>query len=243
MHISNLYKVLFFLAVFLIITECTPYYYAPNMHNVPLFQGKNEFRLDFSGSTGQEYSGYEVQTAIAPTDNFGIMLNGFKVKKEDNYDNRWGKGYLIEGAIGTFLPVDKHSIFEFYGGMGYGSVENGYNDQSSSILNFNRFFIQPSIGFTSNYFDMAISSKLCGLKYNNIKLHGNIESDDLENITYINQHPFSILFEPAFTLRCGWKYLKIQFQMGFSKNLSNPELKQEKLNMNLGLYLNFKSGK
>ena len=232
-----------FLAVLLILTGCTPYYYAPNMHNVPLFQGKNEFRLDFSGSTGHEYSGYEVQTAVAPADHFGIMLNGFRVKKDNNINDRWGKGYLVEGAIGTFIPWDKHSIFEIYGGMGYGNIENGYNDQSSSLLDFNRIFIQPSVGFTSEYFDLAISSKICGLKYNNIKLHGNIESDDLENITYINQHPLSILFEPAFTLRTGWKYLKIQFQMGFSRNLNNPDLKQENLNMNLGLYLNFSSGK
>jgi len=47
---------------------------------------------------------------------------------------------------------------------------------------------------------------------------------------------YSILFEPAITLRAGFKYAKMQAQFGFSSNLNNPDLIQEKWYISLGMF-------
>ena len=68
----------------IILTGCTHYYYAPNVQNVPLFTGKNEFRL--SGQFGytvwdlielgdQQTTCIDLQSAYSLTNNIGLMIN------------------------------------------------------------------------------------------------------------------------------------------------------------------------
>ena len=226
------------LTVFLMLTAgCTHYYYAPNMHNVPLFQQKEELHLNLSGSAGNEFSAGELQAAYAPADHFGIMVNGFLVDRKQNTEDEYGRGYLVEGGAGTFVLLDSNLIFESWLGLGYGKVENGYGNASASVLQFNRYFFQPSLGYTSDYFDFAVSLRFSGLRYNDIRLTGTLVQRDHDEIEYINRNPFSLIIEPAFTLRVGWEYLKFQGQFGYSRNITNPELKQEELNLNVGLYI------
>ena len=217
--------------------SCTHYYYAPNMHNVPLFQQKEELHMDLSGSMGNEFTAFEIQAAFALTDNIGIMGNGFVVDRERGVlTDEYGRGYLIEGGAGTFVPLKNDVVFETYFGLGFGKVENGYDNGTTSKLDFNRYFLQPSIGYTSDFLDIALSLRLCGLRYNDIHFTGILDQDDQDQIQYINRNPFSVLIEPAITLRGGWEHVKFQVQLGYSGNITNPDLLQEDLNANVGIY-------
>jgi hypothetical protein len=220
------------------ISSCTHYYYAPNMHNVPLLQQKEEFHLDLSGSMGDEFTGFEVQAAFSLTDNIGIIGNGFVVDRErEILADDYGRGHIIEGGAGAFVPLKNNMVFETYAGLGFGKVENGYGYGATSRLNFNRYFLQPSIGYTSDIFDLALSLRLSGLRYNDIHFTGILEQNDQDHIQYISRNPFSILIEPAVTLRGGWEYLKFQLQLGYSENITNPDLVQEDLNASIGVYI------
>ncbi|MBN2214109.1 MAG: hypothetical protein JW723_07685 [Bacteroidales bacterium] len=220
-----------------LLSSCTHYYYAPNMHNVPLFQQKEEFHLDLSGSLGNEFTGFEVQAAFSLTDNIGIMANGFVVDRErDLYPDEYGRGHLIEGGAGAFVPLHTNIVFETYFGVGLGKVENGYDTGITSKLNLNRYFFQPSLGYTSDLIDIAVSLRLSGLRYNDIRLTGTLEQEDQDQIRCISKNPFSVLVEPAITLRGGWEHVKFQLQLGFSGNETNRDLLQEHINLNFGLY-------
>jgi hypothetical protein len=236
--VMNIIKASLFLILFSLMISCTHYLYAPNMHNVPLFQQKEEFHLDLSGSMGNEFTAFEVQGAFSLTDNIGIMANGFIVDRErgELFPDEYGRGHLIEGGAGAFLPLDHNMVFETFFGLGLGKVEHGYETGVTSMLNVNRYFLQPSVGYTSDFVDLAISLRFSGLRYNDIHLTGILEEDDQEQIQYAVRNPFSLLIEPAVTLRCGWEHVKFQLQVVFSENLKNPDLLQEHLNFNFGLY-------
>jgi hypothetical protein len=220
-----------------IVSSCTHYNYVPNMHNVPLFQQKEEFHLDLSGSVGNEFSAFEVQAGFSLSDNFAVIGNGFFHDADRQmFNDEYCRGHIIEGGAGAFVPMKDNMVFESYFGVGFGKIENGFDDDATTKLDFNRYFIQPSLGYTSDFLDFAVSLRLSGLRYNDIHFTGDLDTDDMDQIQYINRNPFSILVEPALTLRAGWEHIKFQLQFGYSINTTNPDLLQEDLNASIGMY-------
>ena len=63
-----------------------------------------------------------------------------------------------------------------------------------------------------------------------------MNNDALYYVDTIAQNKVSNLFEPALTLRGGWKNVKLQLQLSFSKNLSHSNLRFEKSNVSLGFF-------
>jgi len=234
----NTVKISGIIILLFLTSSCYHYYYAPNMHNVPLFQQKEELHLDLSGSMGNEFTAFEVQAAFSVADNFALMGNGFMLNRnwDDLIPEDYNRGHLIEGGAGTFVNLDHDMVFEAYTGLGFGKIENGYENSTTSKLSFYRYFLQPSVGYTSDFMDVAVSLRLSGLRYNDIQFTGILEQDDQDQILYINRNPFSILVEPAVTLRGGWEQTKFQLQLGYSENVMNPDLIQERLNINFGIY-------
>lgn len=225
------------LILLFVMSSCTHYYYVPNMQHVPLFQQKEEFHLDLSGSAGNEFSAFEVQTGFSVANNVAIIANGFFHDADrEMFNDEYCRGHLIEGGAGAFVPLQNNMVFETYFGVGFGRIENGYDNDAKSKLNFNRYFAQPSIGYTSDFLDLALSLRFSGLRYNDIHYSGTLYQDDQDQIQYINRNPFSILIEPALTLRGGWEHIKFQLQLGYSENLSNPDLLQEDMNASFGIY-------
>ena len=219
------------------LSSCSHYYYAPNSHNVPLFQEKKEARISVAASGGDEFEGIEVQSAYSITNNVGVMVNGFVVQPQEG--SEWGKGNLIEAGIGFFKPLGKNFVFETYGGFGQGSVTNKYRI-GESTFKFSRYFVQPSIGFTTPWFDIAASVRICELSYLQLD-NNNTNSLDKAELDYIKDNKTSLLFEPALTIRGGWKYIKGQMQVGLSQNLTNPDFQQEEFNVNIGVYFTIAS--
>lgn len=214
-------------------TSCVHYYYAPNAHNVPLLKQKGDTKMTLAISGGDEFTGFEAQVATAVSEKFGVIGNFIYARGDSETDNYAdsGSGYLFEVGAGYFKPIGRKFVFETYGGLGLGSVSNKY-DPGTSKVKFTRIFLQPTIGFTTKGFDIALSSRFAGLNYHSIDSN----SYDDYDLEYIRDHKFSFLFEPALTIRGGWEETKIQLQYVISKNLSNPSLSQEKSNLSIGLF-------
>lgn len=216
-------------------SSCVHYYYAPNAHNVPLFHEKEEVKLAGIKSYGSYHEGTEFQSVFSITDKIGIIGNSYTAQGGNKKKNNYGEGSYYEAGCGYFKPVLEKFVFETYGGIGLGNVENRYEDYGYSNLDYNKYFLQPSFGFTSKYFETALSVRFCGLYYN--KIVDNTIQDNKENVEYIKNNKFSYLFEPALTYRFGWKYIKIQVQYVFSINMNYPEFPMDNTNLNIGLYL------
>lgn len=223
------------------LSGCYSLYYAPTAHNVPMFKEKNEARISaaysiVSDGTGENpIEGFEIQSAFAAGKHFAIMVNGFKAHSTEDVES-YSAGYrhqkvnLIEFGAGYFKPFHKNKlVVEAYGGLGVGQFKNRYIDEydpsytTNSSVNFKRIFVQPSIGYSSDYFGVAFSMRLALLKY-----------DQKPEIDLGTSY---FLVEPCFTIRAGWKGLKFQSQIQLSNNVTDPGFPQHRLNFNTGICL------
>lgn len=232
----------FLISAGLLMSSCSHYYYVPGAQNVPLFRDKNELRLSGSYGVGLETEGINIQAAYALTDKIGIMTDFISAKAGNPYDHNYGKGNYFDGAVGYFKPLDKYGVFEIYGGLGRGDQyhEYGsfYNNQSTgnADLSFTKLFIQPSFGFTSDYFDIALSTRLSRISFNILEnnISGNTDSYNKLSALSDKSHLF---LEPGITLRAGWKSVKVQVQAVYSRYLNNPRLYiGEEYHISLGFY-------
>lgn len=221
---------------------CTHYYYVPPTQNVPLFREKNEVRItaNVSDDVG---TGVDIQAAYAMTDKFAVMTSFSSVK--DEYEDDLGKGNYFDLALGYYKPLHKNLVFEIYGGFGSSSQNhkygyyNGGSTGTESDLSFVKFFLQPSLGYTSNGFDVAVTAGLSNVMFREIHNRASHGSAPYEEVNLISQNKSSLLFEPSLTLRGGWKYAKLQAQIMYSKNLSHSELAFFSYRSSLGLTFAF----
>lgn len=226
------------------ISSCSHYYYAPNSNFTPLFTEKNEVSLNLHGSLGGEHGGGEFQGAYALGEHLGVMGSIFSATGEegssgsedsryDKEDTEAGEGTYYEAALGYFTALNKDdkyrkAVFEIYGGLGKGNVSNTFGAYRSVENSFTKLFVQPSLGYKSKAFDIAFSGKLSMV---NVALKGNstgqsIDQTDLKAIHFIEDHPQSLMWEPALVAQVGWTPIKLKMQLTGSRNLTHPEYPQ-----------------
>lgn len=220
-------------------SSCTHYYYMPNVQNVPLFREKNEVRATIASGGGAETSTTEIQVAHAVTNNFAVMTNFMAAKGGDKADRSWARGSYIDAGVGYYKTISEFGVFEIYGGLGSSNQHHEYGSSSSvngtADLHFNKLFLQPSFGFTFRAFDIALSARLSRVTFG--RIDNNITNDiEFDYVDSISRNRNSLLFEPALTIRGGWKHVKIQLQFVTSKNLSHPNLRFETQTLSIGLF-------
>ncbi|MCC7028830.1 MAG: hypothetical protein IT257_00895 [Chitinophagaceae bacterium] len=218
-------------------SACSPKYYVPNTQNVPLLTKRGELNLSAAGNAKQ----LEVQGAFALTQRIGIMANAalFIPKSENNGND--GHGSLGEVGAGYFLPIANHFIFEAYGLVGYGGMENdmpgtvtAYPTTTGKLnANILRLALQPNIGFKSKYFHAAISSRLVSVNYSRIR--GSLTYNNIDQAAYLQSNKSLFMAEPAITLRGGLQHIKLQVQLSGSYNLTEADFLQETALLSLGL--------
>ncbi len=230
-------KTILFLSLIILATSCKVMY-VPNMVNVPLFKEKNEFRGTVSLS--------DYQFAYAPIKNIGLMANGYvRNSSFTNLANYSTSRNLFEGGVGYFKPLNEGFVFETYavGGVGNLNYNNSDTYNSNTTNNkysagFTRFFIQPSIGYTNDFVDIAFSTRIVQLGFNSVKYDG-YTAQDLEKEEILNLDKTKYYFiEPTFTIRLGYKWCKIHLQAIYSNKVNIEPLNYQKFTMNFGLHIN-----
>ncbi len=221
---------------------CNPKYYTPNTQNVPLLTEKGETNLTLSGNGNQ----VEFQVAHALSEGFAFKANGGLFIPSDLDNGNGGSGKFLELGGGYFKPLGGNMVFETYGIVGFGSMENHLpstiqaspntkGDISASIL---RYGIQPNFGYKTNAFSAAISSRIVNLTYSSIE--GDLIFDGINQVKYLEDNKSNFLIEPALTVKAGLEKVKLQVQYGYSLNLSNSDFTQDKGYLTVGLNFNFK---
>lgn len=159
----------------------------------------------------------------------------------DNGDG--GSGKFIELGAGYFTPVSKDWVFETYGILGLGSVENHFPSTKGNypgtngdiFANIFRVGIQSNFGYKSKYFSAAVSSRIINLSYSKIK--GDLIFNGENQVDYLKENSSIFLVEPALTIRGGLEKVKLQY--GYSLNLSNSDFRQDNTFLTIGLNYNF----
>jgi len=212
--------------------------YVPNMVNVPLFKEKNEFRGTVSLS--------DYQFAYAPGKNIGLMANGYIRNSSFSSLSEYSTSRnLFEGGVGYFKPLSEGFVFETYAVGGVGNLSYNYTDTYNSgtqenkySTSFTRFFLQPSIGYTNDFVDVAFSTRIVQLGFNNVKYEG-YTTQDLKDEEILNLDKTKYYFiEPTFTLRLGYKWCKIHLQAIYSNKVNIEPLNYQKFTVNFGLHIN-----
>jgi hypothetical protein len=219
---------------------CSPVYYKPTLMNTPNFREKDQVHL--AANIGA--AGGDIEAAYAITNHFAVQGNYMAGSRSTETTQTVGttstttkkitNGGLGEVAAGYFMPLGTVGTFGLYGGYGLGKVKNDWNTEGSSSANFNKLFIQPSLGLRWDYFEVIISTKLANLNYTNL-------NQTFKNQTYIDQ--FNVLknripiMETSLTLRGGGKRVKGQLQANALKILKNsiPLFQYEESSFGVGI--------
>jgi hypothetical protein len=218
----------------LFVSGCNPVFYAPTSHNLPLFREKHEIHITATGISTDQADGFEGQAAYSITNHFGIIANGSYLSGENETKTRSGNGYLGEFGAGYFKPIGENFVFEIFTGGGTGKVSTTNNNGYTFDLNFAKYFLQPTIGYSTKFADIAFSPKIAMVQFKH-GLTENYETDVNGNYNlYFTGKRNYIAFEPALTIRGGWKYTKLQLQIV----QSYQEIPQaNRTSVSLGLHL------
>ena len=224
-------------ATLALLSACAPKYYSANSQNVPLLTQQGEGSV--GGTVNPEANRAELRGAFAVTENVGVMANAAMYFPRDNDSGNGGKGGLFEAGVGYFRPLSNDFVFETYGLLAYGGVENHFDQAPAGTLNANliRVAIQPAVGFKQRYFEAAVSSRVAMLNYFNV--NGDLVRDGENQAEYLRDNRQQFLLEPALTLRAGIDVLKAEAQLGFSVNLGDDDFHQDKNWASLGLVYYF----
>lgn len=232
-----------FIPVFLIsfLSSCSWIYYVPNKQNVTLFKQKNEFEANLALATGEQYAGLEMQAAYSITNHIAIQGNYFSWFAIDN-----SFGFIAEAAPGYFTSLGDKFVFETYAGIGRGHSFYPLGEIIPSETNvlevqFDRYFIQPGIGFTTNNFDIAFSTRFCVVDYFGKKPYAWTANDDFTEISAEQLNQFYTL-DPALTIRLGFRNVKFQFQTLYVYSIESKfenGIFYDRWNINLGIQLSF----
>jgi hypothetical protein len=218
---------------------CSPKYYAPNTENVPLLQERSEGALSLLASEDR----VEIQSAYAFATGLSGMLNvGFHDVKDDE-EGDGGEGSFLEIGPGYYRPLKNRLVFECYGLLGYGELENHFPstaDESPGTTGkldakLVRAAAQPTLGWKSRFFDAALSARVGVLSYFDIE--GDLVFEGKDQVEYLEENRSHFLVEPAVTLRAGYGSLKVQAQWVASLNTTTPDFRQDEQALTFGVFL------
>lgn len=205
---------------------CGPVLYSNVGHNVPLFQEKGEFsgQVSYSGSDGAwSASGIGIHGAYSVSDKIALISSFYAMNDDEvyDYDNEWeGNGSYFELGGGLFGgDPGKKFLYEAFAGIGTGSIQNQSLTNRVEFINtkYLKPFIQPSVAFSTQYFDIALTPRIAYLSYTS-KDDFNIVKDgeQVNPDQYFGKNDNQFLFEPGIMIRGGLPGIKLEVQYNHS---------------------------
>jgi len=192
---------------------------------------------EFNGSVLVGSSGLDIEAAFSPGKNWGIMVDGSFYNSSANAEDAdiTSNHKHLFGEIGAGYHTTFGGIgrFDVYGGGGLGtsSTTNRWfrSFGGTSEGNYNRFFMQPSVGIGTDYADVNLATRISYLSFN-----------DIYNSNRTFYHTRAFFWEPALTARAGYKWVKYFVQIGFSVPLDTYfDIQYQPFMFSTGINLNF----
>jgi hypothetical protein len=230
------------LSGFLTLSSCTTTLYMSNGVNCPLLKEQGEVKI-----TGDQT---DLQVAVGVTRHIGVMANGFcKLYQGERAFNYKHDGRFGELGVGYFNPFKNGLVFETYAGAGIGLVRerniyagsDGLNHGQGFESQLSRLFVQPGIGYCSQFFELAFTPRFSYVNYMNFESYGYSEEELAVNYLdhfHLIKQPY-LFAEPALTLRAGYRFVKVQLQYGLTLDLGPQQIKHSTYFGNIGVVIDF----
>ncbi|MFB6257170.1 MAG: hypothetical protein ABEH38_00635 [Flavobacteriales bacterium] len=223
------------------LASCQPIY-RPTVVNQPLMSGKGDVQL--SAHTGT--NGNDFQAAGAPTKNVVVMghYNTFSGEYEGDSLNEYKRDHsLLEIGGGFFHQLGDQGengnagVVEVIGGYGNGNAKNYsdfWTDQRAEVKgSYHKFFVQPGVGYHHNIFDVGLAPRVSIIDYYEMKV---LSEDGALQPNW--DRGTDVFLEPALTGRLGYKFVKLQMQMGLSIPVgSKPSYQYQPFMFSIGLHI------
>lgn len=216
--------------------------YVPNTVNVPLMRNQGEVRIYADPMIN-------VQASYAITDNIGVMASGHIVVERTNDSDAGltiqnGSGSQFEAGIGYATVIKRNIIIsgdmmaDVFAGAGFGSLKlNNLTDNKAYEVSATKLFIQPSVGFSHRFVEVAFTPRIVGLMYGE-PTSGYTDAElNLKELPDRSK-PMHWFVEPTITVRGGIQEVKLQFQIGQSFKLTSTPLAHESLILTIGASIN-----
>lgn len=204
---------------------CTPVLYSNVGQNVPLLKEKGDFsaQVAYSESDGGEDGGWlargvGIQGAYAISEKIAAIGSFYSLGGVDDDDTDWsGKGSYFELGAGWYGgQPEKKFLYEVFLGLGSGSIKNSASNANDYInVGYLKPFVQPSLAFSTKYFDMALTPRIALLSYTK-KDDYRLTSTEYDPVSYFEENNNQVLFEPGILFRGGFPSVKLELQFNYS---------------------------
>lgn len=170
-------------------------------------------------------SGFSPHLSFSVSDNLSISASGSMI------ENDFKKYHFAETGLTYFYFQEKPLHVSFTLGAGAGQVVNDFTDSvhhSDIYIRYYKFYAQPSIGFTTDFFDGYLNLKFAYLNSPQI-FNANVYTSGND-----------LFLEPALGLQVGYKFVKFyaQWQFAFPVMLMS-DIAFTPIQINLGIRAKF----
>lgn len=230
------FSLLTFFVLNLVGCAARPVHYADGQ-NVPLFEksGQAQAHLGY-----QFEKGLQAQTAVAVSPQFALHLGGAYSERDNCHscskdvtrhidlgletyrklDNGYLQGFIIGGGLGRFKAFGKNAKWD-----------PAPEDIFVSHSQYHEFFLQGHQGKRGPIFEQAGSLRLSGFRFYDFHAWDGNEKP----LDYANRQ-WGLYLEPAYTVRVGYKAVKLQCQSGISLPLyQSKDFNNSKIWLNFGV--------
>ncbi|KAA5536754.1 hypothetical protein F0919_03535 [Taibaiella lutea] len=228
------------------ISSCQQKMYFPDRANSPGLTKALEAKATFSmkpqaNDNSEENSsvGSSIDLAFSPVNHFGIIASyrwiNDRVIHENDGGGFWGieqiggrfNGKRWEIGVGYYDTIGSKGFVEAYGGYGNGSLNRVgiTNPQYNYDTKYNRFFIQPALGFKlGNYFTLSGGFRTAFLTFYDFKAPDPQLKYEIGNSGKDVTAPIYVFFEPFFNFEGGYKFFKGNIQVGAANQINNAKI-------------------
>ena len=227
----------------ILFTSCAERYYSGGGNHIPALAKAKQVNFGGGFHLTNKASGMQVQSAIAASNRLAFMVNGHAntVNSRHTVNNiastDKSDAYYVEGATGFFIPTSKN-IFETYGGYGYGSIRNSFEDNFAAIR-YNRIFLQPSISILSpggsSVFSFSLRLSHVNVQIANASSGNSNNVNDYYNLDLVRKKPNLFFLEPSFQYRFGKKHQGM-VQLTMVRPVSAVGYRYDGFNIGVGYY-------
>lgn len=207
------------------LSSCTTAYYYPTNQNVLKFKEEGDVNASYA-MDGRGYSTYALGYSF--TDNIAFVSD---YKTFHTYSSGSDAKYKVgdfawDNELVLYKKFEQNVIPAINIGYGFGEIDRNAYDYK---LGFNRQFIQPSVGYSNDYFDCAFSVRFSRVHHNlkqskNFQPTGNMTFEEMYDFYDIGKTDF-YFSEPALTLGFGYKWIKLRYQRIYVNKMSLGEIK------------------
>lgn len=170
---------------------------------------------DFNIQTNIANAGGEIYGAYAPT-NFLAVSFGYASSKDTSVKKNRFQDF--EFAATPFLAKEKLRL-EMPMGLAY-TRQISLDKQYSTFQPYSRYFVQPTVAFASDVFDIALAHRMTFIDYANVNYDRDLRQ------------------QTSLVMRVGYKYAKFMIQFGVDYGTQNSKL-VDYYPVHIGLGLNF----